>query len=203
MQALRRAGVRMLCADSGPGPRPSAVAQSLSGMDAVQEPRSTQEPTSTYLRRVPRRRAGKGPAAHSQRRGRGALTACGTRRESIPGGSVAASMPPHGPATGKGTAPDNWSALIRKAVCRTVRIGRGAAAHDQTWRFQHCSSHAHRPSRLVLARSPSRDPERHGCRAGAYMDVLAACPARVGGQGPCSKLTASSARCPHRSRDTP
>ncbi|PPU72729.1 hypothetical protein XcuCFBP2542_17050 [Xanthomonas cucurbitae] len=25
---------------------------------------------------------------------RGALTACGTRRESVPGGSVAASMPP-------------------------------------------------------------------------------------------------------------
>ncbi|PPT32656.1 hypothetical protein XarjCFBP7653_21280 [Xanthomonas arboricola] len=46
------------------------------------------------------------------RRRRGALTACGTRREPIPGGSVAASMPPHGPATGKGTAPDSWSALI-------------------------------------------------------------------------------------------
>ncbi|PPT16851.1 hypothetical protein XaCFBP7622_21140, partial [Xanthomonas arboricola] len=42
----------------------------------------------------------------------GALAGCGTRRESIRGGSVAASMPPHGPATGEGTAPDNWSALI-------------------------------------------------------------------------------------------
>ncbi|NMI25742.1 hypothetical protein E1J29_06110 [Xanthomonas hortorum pv. vitians] len=40
-------------------------------------------------------------------RGRDALTACGTRRESIPGGSVAASMPPHGPAGGKGIAPAN------------------------------------------------------------------------------------------------
>ncbi|APP86804.1 hypothetical protein E1J29_06105 [Xanthomonas hortorum pv. vitians] len=40
-------------------------------------------------------------------RGRDALTACGTRRESIPGGSVAASMPPHGPAIGEDTAPDS------------------------------------------------------------------------------------------------
>ncbi|BAE69213.1 conserved hypothetical protein [Xanthomonas oryzae pv. oryzae MAFF 311018] len=44
----------------------------------------------------------------------------------------------------------------------------------------------HRPSPpLVLARSPSRDPWRHGCRHGADKDVLAACPAMVGGQGPC------------------
>ncbi|CAD0341035.1 hypothetical protein CFBP2533_27710 [Xanthomonas hortorum pv. pelargonii] len=47
--------------------------------------------------------------------------------------------------------------------------------------------HAHRPSPLVLARPPSRDLTRHGCRVRAYMDVLAACPATVGGQGPCSQ----------------
>ncbi|PPT16909.1 hypothetical protein XaCFBP7622_20965 [Xanthomonas arboricola] len=70
------------------------------------------EPTRTYLRRVLRWWAGKGPAAHSQRRARGALTACGTRREPVLGDSVATSMPSHGPATGKDTAPDNWSALI-------------------------------------------------------------------------------------------
>ncbi|PPT41859.1 hypothetical protein XarjCFBP7653_05345 [Xanthomonas arboricola] len=46
----------------------------LSGMDAAPEP------TWTYLRRVLRWWAGKGPAANAQRRGRGALTACGTRR---------------------------------------------------------------------------------------------------------------------------
>ncbi|PPT31013.1 hypothetical protein XaCFBP7622_10690 [Xanthomonas arboricola] len=40
----------------------------------------------------------------SGRRGRSALTACGARREPVPGGSVAASMPPHGPATRKNTA---------------------------------------------------------------------------------------------------
>ncbi|SUZ26533.1 hypothetical protein CPBF424_02880 [Xanthomonas euroxanthea] len=42
-------------------------------------------------------------------------------------------------------------------------------------------------SRLVLACPPSRDLERHGCRARAYTDVLAACPAMVGRQGPCSQ----------------
>ncbi|PPU06390.1 hypothetical protein XarjCFBP7645_17895 [Xanthomonas arboricola] len=55
----------------------------------------------------------------SGRRGRGALTACGTRRESVRGGSVAASMPPHGPATGKDTAPESWSAAFLKACCPT------------------------------------------------------------------------------------
>ncbi|NJC50205.1 UNVERIFIED_ORG: hypothetical protein GGR78_003507 [Xanthomonas campestris] len=59
-------------------------------------------------------------------------------------------------------------------------------------------SHAHRPSRLVLARSPSRDLTRHECRVSAYRDVLAACPAMVGGQGPCSKLTAARTRRGHR-----
>ncbi|MBB5766164.1 hypothetical protein GGR67_000194 [Xanthomonas arboricola] len=59
--------------------------------------------------------------------------------------------------------------------------------HDRTRRIQHCSYHAYRPSRLVLARLPSRDLTRHGCRVRAYKDVLAACPAMVGGQRPCSK----------------
>ncbi|MBB3815148.1 hypothetical protein FHY13_003529 [Xanthomonas arboricola] len=56
-----------------------------------------------------------GPCTNAQRRGRGVLTACGTRREPIPGGSVAASMPPHGPATGEDTAPDSGSAAFLKA----------------------------------------------------------------------------------------
>ncbi|CAD0329808.1 hypothetical protein CFBP2533_21120 [Xanthomonas hortorum pv. pelargonii] len=51
----------------------------------------------------------------------------------------------------------------------------------------HRLHHAHRSSRLVLARPPSRDLTRHGCRVRAYTDVLAACPAMVGGQGPCSQ----------------
>ncbi len=48
-------------------------------------------------------------------------------------------------------------------------------------------SQAHRPSRLVLVRLPSRDLERHGCRARASMDGFTACPATVGGQGLCSQ----------------
>ena len=50
----------------------------------------------------------------------------------------------------------------------------------------HCLHHANRHSPLVLARSPSRDLTRRGCRVRAYREVLAACPARVAGQGPCS-----------------
>ncbi|PPU64833.1 hypothetical protein XcodCFBP4690_08140 [Xanthomonas codiaei] len=41
------------------------------------------------------------------RRERGALTARGTRRKYVPVGSVAASMPPQGPANGKDTAPES------------------------------------------------------------------------------------------------
>ncbi|NIJ92238.1 hypothetical protein FHT12_000896 [Xanthomonas campestris] len=82
----------------------------LSGMDAAPEP------TWTYLRRVLRRWAGKGPAANSPHRGRGALTACGTRREPIPGDRVAASMPLHGPATGEDTALDRLLVAARRAL---------------------------------------------------------------------------------------
>ncbi|RFF49471.1 hypothetical protein D0A35_13550 [Xanthomonas campestris] len=49
-------------------------------------------------------------------RGRGALTARGTRRKSIRGGSVAASMPPHGPAIGEGTAPERLLVALLKAM---------------------------------------------------------------------------------------
>ncbi|MFS8421917.1 hypothetical protein EIQ17_20005 [Xanthomonas campestris pv. campestris] len=47
---------------------------------------------------------------------RGALAACGTRREPVPGGSVAASMPPHGPASGEGTAPERLLVASLKAM---------------------------------------------------------------------------------------
>ncbi|PMR86642.1 hypothetical protein C1H21_13105 [Xanthomonas arboricola pv. juglandis] len=67
---------------------PAHRRRTLSGMDAAPEP------TWTYLRRVPRWWAGKGRAANSQRRVRGALTARGTRRASVSGGCVAASRPP-------------------------------------------------------------------------------------------------------------
>ncbi|NJC39286.1 hypothetical protein GGR60_003861 [Xanthomonas arboricola] len=138
----------------------------LSGMDAAPEP------TWTYLRRVLRWWAGKGPAAKAQRRVRCALT------RQLVGAHL-------------------------KAVCRAVRIRRGGDASRSNKAHPALLYVTYRQSRLVLAGPPSRDPERHGCRAGAYMDVLAACPAMVGGQGPRSKLAASSARRPHRLRDTP
>ncbi len=57
------------------------------------------------------------------RRGRGALDARGTRRESVRGGSVAASMPPHGPASGKDTAPDRWSVALSKTNTPALSTG--------------------------------------------------------------------------------
>ncbi|ASW48658.1 hypothetical protein XcyCFBP4188_18960 [Xanthomonas hortorum pv. cynarae] len=52
----------------------------------------------------------------SGRRGRGALTARGTRRKPVLGGSVAASMPPHGPAIGEDTAPESLLVALLKAT---------------------------------------------------------------------------------------
>ncbi len=76
------------------GPCPLTVA----GPYAAWMPRkSLQGRTCSVSRDGGRARA---PAANAKPRGRGALTARGTRRESVPGGSVAASMPPHGPASG-------------------------------------------------------------------------------------------------------
>ncbi|PUF01516.1 hypothetical protein C7T87_03185 [Xanthomonas hortorum pv. hederae] len=46
----------------------------------------------------------------------GALAAGGTRRESVRGGSVAASMPPHGPASGEDTAPESLPAVLLKTL---------------------------------------------------------------------------------------
>ncbi|NMI52607.1 hypothetical protein E1J25_13075 [Xanthomonas hortorum pv. taraxaci] len=54
--------------------------------------------------------------AWSRDRARGALAARGTRRESVLGGSVAASMPPHGPASGEDTAPESESVALLKAL---------------------------------------------------------------------------------------
>ncbi|PPU05879.1 hypothetical protein XarjCFBP7645_14830 [Xanthomonas arboricola] len=47
-------------------------------------------------------------------RQRGAASGVGTRRESVRGGSVAASMPPHGPAPGRGTTLPRLLRLIGK-----------------------------------------------------------------------------------------
>ncbi|PUE94449.1 hypothetical protein C7T87_22225 [Xanthomonas hortorum pv. hederae] len=55
-------------------------------------------------------------------RGRGALTACGTRRKYVHVGSVAASMPPHGPASGEDTAPESLQVALLRA-CSSLGIG--------------------------------------------------------------------------------
>ncbi|QDS17210.1 hypothetical protein FPL04_17395 [Xanthomonas arboricola] len=53
-------------------------------------------------------------------RRRGAASGVGTRRESVPGGSVAASMPPHGPAPGRDTTPPRLLLLIGKQCVKHV-----------------------------------------------------------------------------------
>ncbi|KAB0529054.1 hypothetical protein F7R02_22595 [Xanthomonas cissicola] len=85
----------------------------------------------------------------SVRRGRGALTACGTRRESSRGGSAAASMPPHGPAGGEHTAPARacvafvkdrramWTATVaEKSPTARRRSGALQPIHRLSNRFQ-------------------------------------------------------------------
>ncbi|PPU53041.1 hypothetical protein XarbCFBP6827_16905 [Xanthomonas arboricola] len=61
---------------------------------------------------------------------RGALAARGTRREPVPGGSVAASMPPHGPAIGEDTAPDSLLAVLLKNM-HTDQLDRSLPARSR------------------------------------------------------------------------
>ncbi|CAD0351629.1 hypothetical protein CFBP7900_24400 [Xanthomonas hortorum pv. carotae] len=132
-------------------------------------------------------------------RGRGALAARGTRRKYVHVGSVAASMPPHGPAIGEDTAPVKLvGGRAKNCLSRYVHRTLSRRYIIEQRGSRTALNHGHRPSRLALARPPSRDLTRHGCRVRAYTDVLAACPAMVGGQGPCSKPPALRARSPHR-----
>ncbi|MEQ7993658.1 hypothetical protein ABQW53_22190, partial [Xanthomonas hortorum pv. hederae] len=52
----------------------------------------------------------------------------GTRRKYVHVGSVAASMPPHGPASGEGTAPDSLLAALLKTM-RTEHLDWSLPAH--------------------------------------------------------------------------
>ncbi|PKV11723.1 hypothetical protein CVO74_16515 [Xanthomonas prunicola] len=63
-------------------------------------------------------------------RARGGLTARGTRRKYVHVGSVAASMPPHGPAIGEDTAPDSWLAVLLKTM-HTDHLDRSLHAHPR------------------------------------------------------------------------
>ncbi|PPU09594.1 hypothetical protein XarjCFBP7645_04720 [Xanthomonas arboricola] len=56
-------------------------------------------------------------------RGRDTLAARGTRREPGPGGSVAASVPPHGPAIGEGTTLESWSVVMLKTMHTDIPDG--------------------------------------------------------------------------------
>ena len=175
-----------LCAPTiSTGPCPLTVAGPLA---AWMPPRSLQGRTCSVSCDGGRARA---LQQNARSRGRGALTARRTRREPVHGGSMAASMPP----------PVPQSARTPHQIVRWWFLKSEQTRPDSCQLL--CCDTAHRPSRLVLARSPSQDPWRHGCRHGAYRDVLAACPAMVGGQGPCSTHAASSAPRPHRSQDTP
>ncbi|PPU76898.1 hypothetical protein XcuCFBP2542_08250 [Xanthomonas cucurbitae] len=72
--AAARAGLKTLRTDHLDWSLPAHRRGTLGGMDAATEL------TRTYLQRVLRWWAGKGPSAKPQRRGRGGLTARGTRR---------------------------------------------------------------------------------------------------------------------------
>jgi len=107
---------------------------------------------------------------------RGALAARGTRRKYVHVGAMAASMPPTVPQSAR---------TPHRIVCWWIHWRTNTPRQIVYWLTRWNSSH--RPSQLVLARSPSRDPWRHGQRHGACTDARAACCAMVGGQGPCRR----------------
>uniref|UniRef100_UPI001EE64CB6 hypothetical protein n=3 Tax=Xanthomonas phaseoli TaxID=1985254 RepID=UPI001EE64CB6 len=109
----------------------------------------------------------------------------------------AASMPPYGPATGRGTALSRLLLLIGTQCFKQVLMPEGFVA-DVTVKAFICScisrngcpekravhlavgiSFRDRQQSVVFARVPMWDLERHGCHASACMDVLAACPRPV------------------------
>ncbi|PPU65572.1 hypothetical protein XpiCFBP4643_20375 [Xanthomonas pisi] len=83
---------------------------------------------------------------------RGAASGSGTRRESVPGGSVAASMPPHGPAPGCDTTLPALLLLIGKHCVKQVLMPADSVAdvigkpsicfscHQRWWRSEGASS---------------------------------------------------------------
>ncbi|CAE6720734.1 hypothetical protein XAC301_09150 [Xanthomonas arboricola pv. corylina] len=97
---------------------------------------------------------------------------------------MAASMPPHGPAPGRGTPLPTLLSLIGKPfICSHRQDGRSEGPPAQhALRI----SFSNRQQPVVLARVPVWDLERHGCRARAYTDVLAACPTPARVQAPAA-----------------
>ncbi|PPU24070.1 hypothetical protein XarCFBP6762_17475 [Xanthomonas arboricola] len=114
-------------------------------------------------------------------RQRGAASGVGTRRESVPGGSVAASMPPHGPAPGRGTTLPALLLLIGKQCVKHVLMSADSVADviSKPSIYWHVASDGDapkdlqttRPSAFLSATDNNRwclrawDLERHRCRA--------------------------------------
>ncbi|PPT29383.1 hypothetical protein XarbCFBP7614_03525 [Xanthomonas arboricola] len=110
---------------------------------------------------------------------------------------MAASMPPHGPAPGRGTTLPALLLLIGKqcftqvlmpadsvayVICKPsicCHVARNGRSEERAAHLALRISFRNRQQLVVLARVQVWDLERHGCRARAYMDVLAACPTPV------------------------
>ncbi|SUZ35226.1 hypothetical protein CPBF1521_10790 [Xanthomonas arboricola pv. juglandis] len=117
---------------------------------------------------------------------------------------MAASMPPHGPAPGRGTTLPALLLLIGKqcftqvlmpadsvayVICKPsicCHVARNGRSEERAAHLALRISFRNRQQLVVLARVPAWDLERHGCRARAYMDVLAACPTPVRVQAPAA-----------------
>ncbi|PPT19033.1 hypothetical protein XarCFBP6771_15515 [Xanthomonas arboricola] len=85
---------------------------------------------------------------------RGVLTARGTRRKYVHVGSVAASMPPHGPAIGEATAPESLKVAFLKLVHCSACIERSldAPLSKQPTSGIVCTMHADHLDRSLPAR---------------------------------------------------
>ncbi|NMI22348.1 hypothetical protein E1J24_10925 [Xanthomonas hortorum pv. pelargonii] len=85
-------------------------------------------------------------------RGRGALAARGTRREPVPGGSVAASMPPQS----RNRRGHRTIELVGSRVKACLLLGLcWEAGIIQTTHVMHCLHHVHRPYALLALCTPT------------------------------------------------
>ncbi|PPT19136.1 hypothetical protein XarbCFBP7629_16340 [Xanthomonas arboricola] len=116
-------------------------------------------------------------------RQRGAASSVGTRRESVPGGSVAASMPPHGPAPGRGTTLPALLLLIGKQCVKHVLISADSVADviSKPSIYWHVASDGDSPKDLQTTRPSAflsaTDNNRwclRGCRCGTLSGMDAA-----------------------------
>ncbi|PPT21049.1 hypothetical protein XarbCFBP8130_16490 [Xanthomonas arboricola] len=120
-------------------------------------------------------------------RRRGAASGVGTRRESVPGGSVAASMPPHGPAPGRDTTLPALPLLIGKQCVKHVLISADSVAavigKRSIWRHAP-GMDARKNVQLIWLFALLSGTDRTGgtcaCRHGTLSGIDAAQPCRPG-----------------------